>query len=58
MRKKLAYAAVAAVTAAAALVPAAPASASCHKPIDNETLRCIEAPICAVGDKLGLTCVD
>jgi hypothetical protein len=44
------------VSAAAALP--APASATCTKPIDDDTIRCVEAPICAVGYKLGFQCVD
>ena len=58
MRKKLSFAGLAVLTALAATVPAAPASASCTKPIDYETLRCAEAPLCAVGNKLGFQCVD
>lgn len=39
----------------AAIAPA-PASASCSKPIDP--IGCVEGPVCAVGSKLGLQCVD
>ena len=58
MRKKLAFGVLAALTTAAAVLPAAPATASCTKPVDDDLIRCAEAPVCLVGSKLGLQCVD
>ena len=57
LTKKRAILGLAATTlvSMAAITPA-PASASCHKPVDP--IGCVEGPVCAVGYKLGFQCVD
>ena len=57
-KKRAAFGTLAALTAAAAIVPAAPAAASCSQPLKQPDIGCIEGPICNVGSKLGLQCVD
>ena len=57
MRKRLAYATIAALTAVAAMAPAASAaeSSQCDP---KQLFGCANAVVCAVAEKAGFQCVD